>query len=96
MIAQAAVLARYGDKDDKTPLELQLYWRCQRYGVLPEAGGLFDQPAGLMGRMDAVANTYDIVKDYRRAMKQRKNIEWANENPKRFEFITDLIKRGVI
>lgn len=38
---------------------------CQRYGALPEAGALFDQDAGLLGRMATLGSVYDAVQRVR-------------------------------
>lgn len=51
--------------DCPPPGPLKWAWRCQRYGVLPEAGGLLDQLAGEVGRMDAAANVYAAVANWR-------------------------------
>lgn len=40
------------------PIALRLAWQCERWGALPEAGGLLDQPAGLLDKMAAVSNVY--------------------------------------
>lgn len=54
-----------GDAKVTPPPELRLYWMCMRYGSLPEPGGLFDQDAGLMGRMSLLGNTYETVQRVR-------------------------------
>ena len=43
------------------PPDLRLAWDCQRWGALPEAGGVLDQDAGLMDRMAALSNVYNVV-----------------------------------
>lgn len=51
------------------PPELEMYWLCKRFpGALPEAGALYDQPAGLMYRMAAMDNVYRAVSRYRNAV----------------------------
>lgn len=63
---QAVVnLAGGGDSDVPIPPELRLYWACQRFGGLPDAGAVFDQDAGLLSRMSILANIYDAVQRYR-------------------------------
>lgn len=47
------------------PSELTLQWQCERYSVLPEAGGLNDQPAGLVARMEHAAGVYRAMQMYR-------------------------------
>lgn len=43
------------------PPELQMAWRCERWNALPDAGGIYDQDAQLMTRMDALQNVYKTV-----------------------------------
>ena len=46
------------------PPELRLYWECRDLGALPRAGGVQDQPAGLIQRMRAANNVYTVQKAY--------------------------------
>lgn len=41
---------------------MRLAWRCKAYGVLPRAGGIDDQPAGLLDRMDYASFYYDATR----------------------------------
>lgn len=41
------------------PPELELYWQCTRYHALPRAGGVLDQPAGLMRRVGTAGSIYE-------------------------------------
>lgn len=51
-----------GGADDETPPpELRLYWQCQRFNCLPDAGPLLEQDAGLLNRMTVLGNIYDTV-----------------------------------
>lgn len=43
------------------PPELVLAWQCERWGALPEVGGVYDQDAVLMQRMASLANVYQVV-----------------------------------
>lgn len=54
-----------GDPQATPPPELRVYWMCMRYDALPEPGGLFDQDAGLMGRMSVLGSVYDTVQRVR-------------------------------
>jgi len=59
-LIQAAVETAEGD--GIPPPELALAWECRRYpGALPEAGGIYDQPAAVMYRMAVLLNVYDAV-----------------------------------
>lgn len=53
------------DPQSPPPPELRLFWMCMRYGALPEPGGLFDQDAGLLGRMSLLGNVYETVQRVR-------------------------------
>lgn len=58
--------AQYADDPQAgaPPPELALWWECQDAGALPEAGGLWDQPAGLVRRMRACAHVARVWPDY--------------------------------
>ena len=47
------------------PRELVLSWQLERFQALPDAGGYLDQDAGLMYRIIAVSNIYDVLCKYR-------------------------------
>jgi hypothetical protein len=51
-----------GKGDGPPPPELRLLWRIDRYHALPEAGGLNDQPAGLLDRLTILGNVYTAFK----------------------------------
>ena len=46
------------------PPELDLALKCQRWNTLPHAGGILDQPEGLMDKLGWVLNVYNIVRAY--------------------------------
>jgi len=48
------------------PPELMLAWQCNRWNVMPEAGGLYDQDYQTTYRMTALSNIYDVVTKIRR------------------------------
>jgi hypothetical protein len=55
------------------------------WGILPEAGGLFDQPAGLLTRMTLALNVFDACRSAARAPDWSK---WAEDNPNAAEIYT--------
>jgi len=57
------VIAAEGD--GPPPPELRLAWQCQRWGGLPDAGGIYDQDALTLYRMSSLSNVYDTVKKVR-------------------------------
>lgn len=80
-----------GDDTAAAPPELRLFWMCQRYGALPEPGGLFEQDAGLLERMAVLGSTYDAVTH----MRSLKGPEIHNMNPSAGRVILWLEKQGV-
>ncbi len=70
--------ANAADSGGSPPRELVLAWQCLRWSSLPFDGGLFDQPAGLIGRMSSLLTVYNAIN----AASQAKNIaHFANSNP---------------
>ena len=60
------------------PPDLALAFSCRRWGCLPEAGGLLDQPAGLIRRMSIAENVYNVL----RGMAESDNwAEYFQKNP---------------
>lgn len=58
------ILAAADFADGKTkvaPRELTLLWNCDRFEALPKAGGLLDQPYGLMLRMRMCENVHGAM-----------------------------------
>jgi hypothetical protein len=43
------------------PFELSVAWGCERWQVLPDAGGYMDQDYVLLSRMSALANVYNVI-----------------------------------
>jgi hypothetical protein len=61
---------------------------CQRWGVLPRAGGLRAQDARQLSEMAAALNAYTIVLSYDAA---RDKIDWRNERPESSEWLDWLM-----
>lgn len=83
-IRVAAQMGRYPESDDngETPPDLALGFRIQRWGHLPKAGGLDDQPPGLMDRVTTLLNVYEAHSAYRRALLNQVNMhKWEADNP---------------
>lgn len=71
------------------PPELRLALQCQQYHALPVAGGILDQPAGLMDKLNAVYNTYSAWAEY---MRHPYKATWATDNPRAAHIITETVK----
>lgn len=82
LIVAAGECAQFGPDEHPPPPELKLAWQTREYGVLPEAGGLRDQPAGLLDRMDAAYHTHRAVKAWARAFYHGSGSfnQWAQKN----------------
>jgi hypothetical protein len=46
---------------------LVLAWQCRRWGALPAAGGLLEQPLAIMVQMEAALNTFEAFAARERA-----------------------------
>ena len=53
------------DKGEPPPPELSLAWDTERWGVLPDGGGLYDQDYALLRRMKILANIHAALSGYR-------------------------------
>ena len=72
------------------PPALEMAWQCERWGALPNHGGLRDQPVRLMRDMTATANVYSAISTWRRS----KNwAEFQKDNPKVWEIVSYVLKR---
>ena len=65
MILAAADAGRYGTP---APPLLRQAWQLKRWDALPEAGGLRDQPAGLLQRMGHLLDIYNAHRAYAQAL----------------------------
>lgn len=83
---RAAVACAAGD--GPPPPELTLAWQCQQFGALPYAGGLSEQPAGLLDRMTAANNSYNAWRGYIQA--PHKNA-WIADNPQGWKIVQEII-----
>jgi len=59
--------ADHAEGNGPPPPELVKAWECQRWKALPNAGGLHDQPLGLMHRMNAALTVYAAMNLYNAA-----------------------------
>lgn len=48
-------------KKGQPPYELKLAWQCRQFNCLPMSGGLLNQPAGLIDRMQIAYNIWEAV-----------------------------------
>ncbi|MCZ2459164.1 MAG: hypothetical protein LC128_06020 [Chitinophagales bacterium] len=76
----------YLDKKRKPPPELVMGWGMRRFGGLLEAGGMLDQPVGLMYKIRSALNVEDIWKTYKR-IKPGDMGKWIKNNPDDWKFV---------
>jgi hypothetical protein len=70
---------------------LQLAWQCERWGALPETGGVRDQPAGLLDRIATALNVYQAM-DAWKNREGGKEGDWKKEHKKAWEIIQTVNK----
>ncbi len=84
-------LAAPDEAKAQPPPELRLAWQAISYHALPEVGGLFDQPAGLLSRITQAYNVWIAFKRYcQRDVNKHK--EWVEANPDLYETILRVNK----
>lgn len=66
------------DKRGAPPPVLALAFQCDRWHYLPRAGGIQDQPAGLLNKMNMSMSVYNAIQGYNAA---ESTAEWAALNP---------------
>ena len=66
----------------RPPRELKLAWQCKQFHCLPFSGGLLDQPAGLVDRMQIAYNVWSAVKTRERYGKEQS--KFIKECPEEF------------
>lgn len=86
--------ADYAEKKGPPPPELKAAFHAQAFRALPRAGGLEDQPAGLLSRMLQAWNTFTAVLTYRRMEAQDPDgrEKWKTTNPELWEIIQNVRK----
>jgi hypothetical protein len=73
----------------KMPPELTYALQHRRWGALPEAGGLRDQPAGMLSKMAHLSAVYSGIKAYYDAANAA---SWADANPDLWELVSHARK----
>ena len=68
---------------------LSLAWQSKSWNVLPNPGGLLDQPAGMVRRMTVLNNVYEAVKAFRAA---RNVAEWCDQYPDAWNLVQHVLK----
>ncbi len=79
-------------KKGAPPPELELAWSARSWKALPEPGGLLDQPAGLLKRMQISINIWDAFQQWK-AHKPGDEIAFKKNYPWAWEIILGLRER---
>jgi hypothetical protein len=88
VILEAATCA---ENKGQPPPELQMAWDCQAWGALPEAGGMRDQPAGLMLRMRTCLSVFQAWRDYAvDGHKAGEMAAWAQEHAEEWRIVGEV------
>lgn len=72
------------------PLEVELAIQCHNWGALPRAGGILDQPVGLMARMQAAYGVYQAFKSY--TNKLESDADWSIKHPELWRTVVTMSK----
>lgn len=84
--------ADYAENPSSTPppKELEYAWQCAEYpGALPNAGGLRDQPAGLIRRMRVTYNVWNSVREY---FQNDQSTKWTKANPDKWKIVAEIME----
>lgn len=64
---------------------------CEHYRTLPIAGGILDQPAGMMRKIRQVLNVYYAVKLYeQQGNKPGEAAKWRSEHQEVWQIVSDI------
>lgn len=88
------ILAAFAAADGRgeTPPELRYAWQCQRWGSLPNAGGLRDQPMRLMADMPVALNVYNARQAYWYAMRNGNIVTWQQQNASKWKIVNEVLR----
>ena len=81
--------AACGEGQGPPPRELQLAWQVQAWGVLPEGGGLLDQRAGELARIERALSVYEAFTSWGRA---RNWLKWRDAHPQEWEIVASVLE----
>lgn len=79
-------------KNGTPPPELELAWSARSWRALPFPGGLLDQPAGLLKRMQIALNVFDAFSLWK-SHKPGEEIEFKKNHPWAWDIWMELRER---
>jgi len=82
--------ANAADKKGIPPPALTESWKCDRWGALPNPGGLRDQPMIMMRDMTVASNVYSAISAWQRS----KNwVHFQRDYPVAWRIVGEVLKR---
>lgn len=73
------------------PPELVLAWRCDRFRALPESGGVLEQRAGLLEKMDAALDAWSAWRSWT-GRQAGHEAEWAERHPAAWITVQEIME----
>jgi len=85
----AAALCAEGQAEP--PAELVLAWRCERFRALPLGGGVLDQPAGLLDKIDAAYGAWHAWRSWL-GRQAGHEAEWSERHPAEWKTVNEILE----
>lgn len=73
------------------PNELELAFYARDFHALPEAGGVYDQPAGMVRRMKNALDVYNLWREWKTLDAERKG-DWIKAHPGRWSAVNQILE----
>ena len=73
------------------PPELRLAWQCSQFRALPVAGGVLDQPAGLLARMEQLLSVWRAWLSWSRRKAGHEG-EWVDAHPGEWKIVEQILE----
>lgn len=86
--------ADYAEARGPAPAEIKLWQNWQRFGIAPRAGGLEDQPAGLLDRISCCLDVIEAIQIYHTTGGDTpgNGAKWAKQHPNEWRIIRTVRK----
>lgn len=81
--------AACGEGKGPPPRELSLAWQSLAWSALPEAGGLRDQRAGELARMNRAASVYEAFRSWRASTNW---VEWRDAHLQQWDVVASVLR----
>lgn len=79
------------EKRGPQPPELKLKWRCDRYRALPDAGGVRDQEAGLLERLELADRAFMTWSLWQSRQPGHEG-EWSEAHPEEWQMVMAIME----